>query len=430
MRTWSNDTYIDLINHYWKLVTGEIERITEDLTGVRTKLGWTLHGSGNDNEAYNFMANLGVITVSNAQVQLEDMDLQEFWKLKTIGIRAEERSVDNPADLLTRVISERKRVRGLEPILLLENFSNVNKLYPITVYVRRFANYIRQPWKKVNSDICCVTVQELHDPEMYWIRHAQETEFAEEIKTLSSDNPLSSKSPILALKPLLDEDRILRLGMRLTEAELPYQTRHPIILPKKSTFTDRIIGNKHEKVLHAGVKATLAAVRWREYWIIYARQRIKSIFGRCVRCKKLKDKPGYQPFALVPVSRLKTANPFKITGVDFAGPLMYVSTENGDIQKVYIMLLTCTVIRAVHLELVPDMTTESCIRPLWRFMTRRGVPEIIYSDNAKTSHRTRVLDALFPIVRSDSIQELSRNQGIVWKFIVERMVRRFLGANG
>lgn len=110
-------------------------------------------------------------------------------------------------------------------------------------------------------------------------------------------------------------------------------------MPQKSPFTRKIKEKTHEEVKHASINATLSALR-----------------RKCLKCRRLKGKPGSEPFAPLPKNRVLESNPLKITGVDFAGPL-YNAHENQRI-KAYVMLLTCAVIRVVDLELVPDMTTE------------------------------------------------------------------------
>ncbi|GBN78324.1 hypothetical protein AVEN_65409-1 [Araneus ventricosus] len=59
-----------------------------------------------------------------------------------------------------------------------------------------------------------------------------------------------------------------------------------------------------------------------------------------------------------------------------AGPLYL---RNGP--KAYIVLYTCAVYRAIHLELITSLTTEVFLQSLRRFIARRGRPTTIYSDN-------------------------------------------------
>lgn len=134
--------------------------------------------------------------------------------------------------------------------------------------------------------------------------------------------------------------------------------------------------------MHAGVNATIVHIRKR-FWIIQCRQRIEFILNKCLTCKKLRAKAANEAFAPLPKGRVSSAAPFKVTGKDFAGPL-YIISKAKDKQKVYIMLLTCATISAIHLEILLDLSSESCIKVLHRFISRRGVPDVIYSDNAKT----------------------------------------------
>ncbi|XP_071181335.1 uncharacterized protein [Mytilus edulis] len=95
--------------------------------------------------------------------------------------------------------------------------------------------------------------------------------------------------------------------------------------------------------------------------------------------------------------------PFTTTSVDFAGPLFV--KDNGLVTKSYICLFTCACIRAVHLELVSDMTIESFKLAFRRFVSRRGIPSTVYSDNALT-----FVSASHDIPKEMNIQ-------INWKFI-------------
>jgi len=88
----------------------------------------------------------------------------------------------------------------------------------------------------------------------------------------------------------------------------------------------------------------------------------------------------------MPEFRFKEGQPFASTGVDFAGPL-YTKTVFGkevQVNKVYTCLFTCGSTRAVHIERTLNLTTPAFIRCLRRFVARKGIPELLISDNAKT----------------------------------------------
>ena len=89
----------------------------------------------------------------------------------------------------------------------------------------------------------------------------------------------------------------------------------------------------------------------------------------------------------LPEFRLDGGRVFKTTAVDFCGPVnvkaMYQKQPNG-MNKAYVLLLTCASSRMIPLEFCSDLTTEAYIRSQQRFMGRRGIPNLIVSDNGRT----------------------------------------------
>ncbi|CAF1573915.1 unnamed protein product [Didymodactylos carnosus] len=91
------------------------------------------------------------------------------------------------------------------------------------------------------------------------------------------------------------------------------------------------------------------------------RRIIESIIKKCWACKKWEGGPFQPPVPpALPKERLLEAPAFTYVGVDYLGPLIIKDGDNEQ-KKVCICLFTCAVIRAVHLELVPDMTTNGFI---------------------------------------------------------------------
>ena len=111
----------------------------------------------------------------------------------------------------------------------------------------------------------------------------------------------------------------------------------------------------------------------------------------------------------LPSHRVCCNHAFENVGLDFAGPLYcrddFSSTKN--MYKCYILLFTCCVTRAVHLEVTVDVNSASVILALRRFITRRGMPHLLVSDNFKS-------------FKSLDVKNFCCKQGISWKFILER----------
>ena len=77
--------------------------------------------------------------------------------------------------------------------------------------------------------------------------------------------------------------------------------------------------------------------------------------------------------------------PFTNTGIDYFGPLTVKQgrrTRSTDgTSKRYGAIFTCLSTRAVHIELVGNLSTNNFILALRQFISRRGHPKNIFSDN-------------------------------------------------
>ena len=121
------------------------------------------------------------------------------------------------------------------------------------------------------------------------------------------------------------------------------------------------------------------------YWIPQGRQLVKRIISKCMTCRKIQGPPFRSvPTPPLPNSRVLQSQAFQFTGIDYTGPLYVRDQGNQTSSKVYICLFTCAAVRALHLELVEDQTTQAFLRAFRRFISRRGLPECIISDNVKT----------------------------------------------
>ena len=97
-------------------------------------------------------------------------------------------------------------------------------------------------------------------------------------------------------------------------------------------------------------------------------------------CRKLSAKLGNQLMADLLDSRLQMdSHPFAFTGLDYFGPILIRQKRNQ--VKRYGCIFTCLTTRAVHLELAADLSTDSFLNVLRRFLSRRGPVFHFYSDN-------------------------------------------------
>ncbi|UYV73005.1 hypothetical protein LAZ67_10001461 [Cordylochernes scorpioides] len=154
-----------------------------------------------------------------------------------------------------------------------------------------------------------------------------------------------------------------------------YDTRCPIVIPGENQVVKLLIRKEHEMMSHAGIQTTQQLVR-RRFWILKGKRTIRSIISACATCRRYNSKRVQTESIPIPATRIGSTPAFGVIGVDLAGPL----TESGG-KKIWVVLYTCAVYRAVHLELTKTVSTEGFLDTFRRFVARRGRPSIVYSDN-------------------------------------------------
>ena len=147
---------------------------------------------------------------------------------------------------------------------------------------------------------------------------------------------------------------------------------------------------------------------------------VKWIVGKCITRKRLEGKSyGRASQADLPEFRVRQAAPFSQVGIDFAGPLFVKQDQGGNYSsEVYIALFSCCVTRAIHLELVCNLSAETFLRCLRRFAARGGVPSLIVSDNAKTFKAAE--KALRKLYNQTRVKSGLGTKRITWRFNLER----------
>lgn len=252
------------------------------------------------------------------------------------------------------------------------------------------------------------------------IKIAQQS-FRQEFKDLQSKGQVSHKSNIKNLNSFLDKDNILRVGGRLMNSNLPYNSKFPIILPYNHVFTYTLFWHTHRKLLHVGPQALLCAVR-QNYWPIRARDHARQTYRLCAVCFKAKPKTVQQLMGNLPPTRVELTHPFVNVGVDYCGPFyIHYRIRGKRPTKAYIALFICFAIKAVHLELVSDLTTGAFIGALKRFISTRGLCQNIYSDNGTNFVGANAeLQELYKLLSStehqNKITEYCKADNIIWHF--------------
>lgn len=259
-------------------------------------------------------------------------------------------------------------------------FSSLTKLKRTYAYVLRFIHNAKRYNAKLTGNL---SIDELNAALNAIIKLEQNRLFRSDIKNLKNNLPVSPK--LLSLNPFLDADNLLRVGGRLENSDIPYNQKHPIIIPKRSYLTDLIIRHEHVRLMHAGTKQVLSSLNM-NYWLINGNSEIKRIIHKCVICFKNKARCSQQLMGSLPEKRVRSYRPFQNVGIDFCGPfsVKQSSLKRSVETKAYIALFVCFSVKAIHIELLSDLTTNCFIAAFKRFIARRGKPTSVYCDNGST----------------------------------------------
>lgn len=265
-----------------------------------------------------------------------------------------------------------------QTILNLDGFSKSSHLHRVTAWVLSFMTNCRRTETREGP----LTATEIQKAENYWIGQVQQAAFLDGIRCLRDGRPLQKASKIRNVRPFLDEDNILRVGGRMSASPQSFAESHPIVIPADTHHATLLLIDSHRQMLHSGVRDTIVQVRER-FWILRARQQVKRIIQWCTICKKTDARRGTQVDGQLPADWVTMCHPFQAVGVDFASPLTLKRRARA-YQKAYIILFTCAVTRAIHLELSEDMSAHKFIQAFCRFIACRGMCHTVCSDNAKT----------------------------------------------
>ena len=325
------------------------------------------------------------------------------------------------------LVSSPRQDVGLDKII--NYHSNWYKLKKSIAWILRFRRYITHksqgnkeyPELKIGS----LNPVEIQQAETKIILHVQKQSFHEVIESLevptNKDAKLKGKSqrrslgPLYKLSPVVDKDGMLRVGGRLDKAPIDFNAKHPLILHGNHYVTTLLVRDCHENIGHSGQNFVLSTLR-EKYWIVKGRLVVRKVIKDCMNCKKRDAKRGEQIMADLPEDRLTPDDPpFTFVGIDYFGPL-YVRQGRSQVKR-YGCLFTCLTIRAIHIEIAHSLDTSSFLNALRRFISRRGAPVQIRSDNGTNFvGGERELREAIEGWNQHQINDYLCQRGIAWKF--------------
>lgn len=260
------------------------------------------------------------------------------------------------------------------------------------------------------------------ETELFILKQVQREHFPNEIKCCTEGRAIPKNSSIISLSPFLDENGLLRVGGRLNRARehLNRLDVNPIIVPKNSHIDLLLVRHYHETVQHQGRRITDGRLRSAGYWIIGVKRLLASVIHKCVICRKLRGSFCAPKMADLPEDRLQPGPPFSFVGVDVFGQWNVIvrRTRGGQAsRKRWAVLFTCLVSRAIHIEVIEDLSSSSFINALRRFIAIRGPVKQFRSDrgtNFVGAVQELNLNSVF--VESVDVQKVLKDNACTWIF--------------
>ena len=276
---------------------------------------------------------------------------------------------------------------------LSNRFSEYGKQRRIVAYVLRFIEMLRLKKTRTTGPLL---VKEVKRAELCIVAVHQARCFEAQIAQLkrgelSVNHTLTKLGAEVHLESIFQDDyfefEVLRLGGRIKQAaHVDRERRCPLLLDPKEELVTRLVRYYHQYVLHhgGGIKCLLCAVN-RSFWVIGSINHLKKIISECVECRKANPRSRFTIMAPLPDERVpgnkKGIVPvFETVAVDAAGPWLTTQGRGKSQTKRWLLIFRCSLIGAVHLEILYDMSERSFLKALQRFAARHRKPKRIVCD--------------------------------------------------
>ncbi|XP_063389660.1 uncharacterized protein LOC134675379 [Cydia fagiglandana] len=258
---------------------------------------------------------------------------------------------------------------------LMNKFSALRTVQRVLTYCLRFVHNVRNRKTPNNLLDGPLTPLEIKQALMFLVRSVQQHHLL----------CFGDRETFKKLSPFLDDAGLLRVGGRLSRASLEVDVKHPLLLPRDDRLTSLLIDEYHKRFMHPGVQ-TLLNLLAQHFWILSPKRAIHAVTSKCMKCFRVRPLGAPAPFmGDLPSYRVAQLKAFLSAAVDFGGPFdIALGRGRGNkTYKGYICVFVCTSTKAVHTELVTELSSDAFLAALRRFVARRGRCNRLVSDQGK-----------------------------------------------
>ena len=261
--------------------------------------------------------------------------------------------------------------------------SNYHRIVTITAWCLRLYDRLRNGRPDPDNRGKLLKGLELQQAEHWLWKHSQARSFSKEFQALNKQHHIAPSSRLRSLNPFMGTDGLIRVGGRVANSSLSLSQQHPVIVDSKDSLIQKYFRHLHVCLEHCGPSLLLCSTGNRLH-VLGARQLSRTVCSQCITCRRKNPRPIPQQMGNLPEERTTSSQAaFTETGIDFAGPFTLKLSHTRRPVKVpaFICVFVCLATKAVHLEATTDLTTETFIACLKRFIARRNCPTTIHSDS-------------------------------------------------
>ncbi|XP_055614772.1 uncharacterized protein LOC129761093 [Toxorhynchites rutilus septentrionalis] len=310
---------------------------------------------------------------------------------------------------------------------LFSRYSCFSKLRRSIAYWMRYFRALKAAVKKTTIEpFETLTTDDLRDADIALSRLAQRESFPEEMSNLISGERIPTSSALKWLQPKVSKEGVIPVGGRLGNAPVSEDVKFPIILSSKHRLSVLLAKYYHHMLLHAGPPFFDSPEILDHRWPKLSSPHVPPMSHVLPQ----QTHPGAAEYPDLPTTRVTPTRPFAVCGIDYCGPVYIKSpVRNRTPTKAYIAIFVCFATRAVHIDLVSDMSTPAFMAALRRFVSRSGKMKEIHSDNGTAfKGAANELHRLYAMLKSNQterkqILDWCAENEIIWRFIPPRAPR-------
>ncbi|MCP3850322.1 MAG: hypothetical protein GY694_08820 [Gammaproteobacteria bacterium] len=300
------------------------------------------------------------------------------------------------------------------PVIDASKFSSLDRLHKVTALCLKFATsrgngkgQLDSDWRKVK-----LGPEDFKRAELYWLKDVSSA-----VVKLYETGKLQSLRPVTVWDAEGKFLKVVTSGRLGKLLKIGYDVEELPILDHNHPYTRLVLKDFHEEG-HCGDDRTVWKSRVK-FWIPQARRIVRKIRKECYRCRLLTRRNVQQMMAPLPEQRVLPTPAWTFTSLDLFGPLEHADMVRKRLkEKCWGVLFTCTVSRAVHLDLTQGYDCDSLLQTIRRFMSLRGAPREFLSDQgSQLVACSKEITGALELIDWSIVDGWCARRGIAWKFV-------------